>query len=264
MTPVSGFEERSMIYQSDGVLNKIYCRAEDGVLFVVKSNSLPDWIDKSKLENEVEKLINVRHPCISAQIGFVFPMESGSSGELQTVRLHVEFSSLAEVISSHPVWWTATAKAKAIVGLVLALRFLHSLGLFHHNLNSRNIYFDLDHHIQIGYFDLIDVEVDDDNMGGFSSAECTMQMDVRGFASIFFEVVVDQPANAETSIPLNIPDFVSKIIEGRLWSESKMQCPFCNIFRILKENAFRIVEGVDSAEILAFVKWVESTANPGK
>jgi hypothetical protein len=75
---VSGFEEKSMIVESDKVFNEIYCRADDGVLFVVTSNSRPDWVEKSQLEHKVENLMNVRHPCISAPIGFVFPMESGS------------------------------------------------------------------------------------------------------------------------------------------------------------------------------------------
>jgi serine/threonine protein kinase len=89
-------------------------------------------------------LINVSHPCIPAPIGFVFPVKSKSSREWQIVRLYAEFVSLADVISTNPVWWTATAKAKTIVGLVLGLRFLHSLGLVHGHLNSSNIHFDGD------------------------------------------------------------------------------------------------------------------------
>jgi hypothetical protein len=42
MVNVSGFEERSIICESDRILKKLCCLAEDGVLLVVKSNWLPD------------------------------------------------------------------------------------------------------------------------------------------------------------------------------------------------------------------------------
>jgi uncharacterized protein YaaR (DUF327 family) len=51
---------------------------------------------------------------------------------------------------------------------------------------------------------------------------------------------------------LEISEFVSTIIKKGLCSESKRQCSVSGIFAILKKNNFRIVEGVDSAEILAF------------
>jgi hypothetical protein len=82
-------------------------------------------------------LINVRHPYIAAPIGFVFPGESAPSRELKIMNLHLEFCSLAEVISKNPGWWTATTKAKTVIGLVLGLRFLHSLGLVHGHLSFK-------------------------------------------------------------------------------------------------------------------------------
>jgi hypothetical protein len=66
-------------------------------------------------------------------------------------------------------------------------------------------------------------------------------------------------------VPSTIPKFVSKIIEGGTMVEiQKMQDSFCNIFKILKDNNFKIVDGVDSVEVLAFVKWIESTETPGE
>jgi serine/threonine protein kinase len=147
--------------ESGGSLNERYCRDDDGILFVVKSNSLPDCIEEADIENELENLINAVHPCIAAPIGFVFLDESVPSREMKIVRLYIELGSLAEVISKNPGWWTATAKAKAkakaVVGLVIGLRFLHSLGLVHGHLKSSNIHFDVDHHIQIGGFGSIDL-----------------------------------------------------------------------------------------------------------
>jgi serine/threonine protein kinase len=67
-------------------------------------------------------------------------------------RLHAAGGSLAEVVSSNPAWWTPTAKAEAVVGIALALRFAHGLGLLHGGLNSGNVLFDSGGRIQITDF----------------------------------------------------------------------------------------------------------------
>jgi hypothetical protein len=119
---------------------------------------------------KVEKLINVNHPCIAGPISFISQAESTESGEFTIARLYLEFESLSKVISHNPLWWTSTVKAKAVVGRVLALRFLHGLGL-----KSNNIHLDHDHRIQIGYFDYIDVKVDSNQIGVFSGSGWTRQ-----------------------------------------------------------------------------------------
>jgi hypothetical protein len=116
-----------MIVQLDGVLNEIYCRAEDEFLIVVKSISLTERVSKAQLKNETEKLMNLRHPCIAARIGFVLPSESEVMRELTIVEFHLDCDSLWDAISMTPKWWTATAKAKVVVGLVLGFRFVHRL-----------------------------------------------------------------------------------------------------------------------------------------
>jgi hypothetical protein len=79
---LSVFEERSRIWESDKVGNEIYHRTEDEFLVFVKSKPLSNNVSKSEIEKEIEILINLRHPCITAPIGFVFPIESGSQKEL--------------------------------------------------------------------------------------------------------------------------------------------------------------------------------------
>jgi serine/threonine protein kinase len=93
----------------------------------------------------MENLLNLRHPCIAAPIGFVVPIESGRPQELKIVRLYLEGCSLSEILSINPIWWTSTVKAKAVTGIVLALRFAHSFRLVHGHLTGNNILFDSDH-----------------------------------------------------------------------------------------------------------------------
>jgi hypothetical protein len=85
--------------------------------------------------------MNLRHPCISSTIGIVFP---SPLQKLQIIRQHLGRGSLSEVISTSPEWWTPTAKAKAIVGIVLGMRFAHRFGLLDGHLTGDNVLCDDD------------------------------------------------------------------------------------------------------------------------
>jgi hypothetical protein len=263
---LSVFEERSIICDSGEVRNQIYHRIEDEFLVIVKSKPHSENIGESEIEN----LINLRHPCITAPIGFVLPIESRSREELKIVRMYLEGCSLLEVVSLNPLWWTSTVKAKAIAGIVLGLRFAHSLGLFHGHLTSHNILFDSDHCIQIVDFEPIILEgIENENgevirLVGFSGEGRTRERDIQAFASILFEVVFGSPPEGELSIPTGIPAFVSRIIESGLSPVLGTSYSFDTVLDILKHNDFQIADGVDSAEVSSFVSWVESAEYPDK
>jgi serine/threonine protein kinase len=177
-----------------------------------------------------------------------------------------------EVVSVNPVWWTSTVKAKAVAGIVLGLRFAHSLGLVHGHLTMNNILFDSDHCIQIVDFQPIALEVDNMEMeseygtqlDGFSGKRWTLDRNMEGFASILYELVFGHPPQGEASIPTGIPDFVSSIIKSGLSPLSRINYSLNTILNILKENDFGIEDGVDSAEVSRFVSWVESAEYPVK
>jgi serine/threonine protein kinase len=177
-----------------------------------------------------------------------------------------------EVDSVHPIWWTSTAKAKAVAGIVLALRFVHNFGLLHGHLTGNNILFDSDHCIQIVDFNPIVLELgeneieseDGTQLGGFSAKGWTPEKDIQAFASILFELLFGYPPQGEASIPTGIPNFVSGIIKSGLSAISGTIYSFNTIWDTLKENDFQIEEGVDSAEVSAFVRWVESAEYPDK
>jgi hypothetical protein len=64
--------------------------------------------------------------------------------------------------------------------------------------------------------------------------------------------------HGEASIPTDIPDFVSMIIKVGLSARSRTRYSFNTILDILKQNDFEIEDSVNSAEVSAFVNWVES------
>jgi serine/threonine protein kinase len=220
-------------------------------------------------EVQLDQLLNLCHPCIAAPIGFVFPNELSESQELKMVRLYVESISLAEVISTNPVWLTATAKAKAVAGIVLGIRFAHSLGLIHGHLNSRNIFLDSDDRIEITGFGVVEKEIEanendsDVGVGGFSGAGWSPKIDIKGFVSILIEIIVGHPAtqsdisNNQLVFPTDVPMFVLKMMSADQLPAGGISESFNDIFDVLKANDFKILSGVDSAEVLRFVRWIE-------
>jgi serine/threonine protein kinase len=261
---LSTFEEITIIFQSDQVSYQIYHRVEDESLVVMKSIAHPGNVKSLRMENEVENLINLRHPCISAPIGFVLPIESNHEEELKIIRMYLEGCSLSEVFSNNPIWWTSTVKAKVVAGLVLGLRFIHSRGLVHGHLKPSNILLNFDYCVQIVDFDPIlfeNSESEDEEvtqLGGFSKERWIPEKDLEAFATILFEIVFGRPLTGEVSVPSNIPSFVSQMIESGLDMTSEKPDLFNNILKVLKQNDFQIDDEVDSSEVSAFVSWVES------
>jgi serine/threonine protein kinase len=208
----------------------------------MKSIQLSEGIEKSQIENEIENLINLRHPCIASPIGFVVPIESGSPQKLTIVRLYLEGCSLWEVLSVNPAWWTSTVKAKVVAGIVLGLRFAHSLGLVHGCLTANNILFDFDHCVQIVDFNLCRLAIrhreseEKAHLGSFSGEGWAPEKDIQAFASILFEIVFGRPAKGEISVPASIPAFISRIIESGFSPISRTSYSFNTILEILKQN----------------------------
>jgi hypothetical protein len=261
---LSVFEQGSVLDEIEGISSEMYRRCEDGSLVIV--HSMGEFESKKSLITEIENRLNLSHPCILSPIGFIFDPELTISGELKIVELYSEGSSLSEVISENPIWWTATAKAKAVAGIVLALRFAHSLGLIHGHLNSKNIHFDMAHRIQITDFCQIGLEVGDSEQKKdvMSSEGWIPDQDICGFVLILFEIIVGHPmmlsgvANNPVLLPRDVPMFVSQLIETIRSSISLKLKSFNIVFDILKLNDFKIMSGVDSEEVLTFVRWVES------
>jgi hypothetical protein len=142
--------------------------------------------------------------------------------------------------------------------------------LFHGSLSSRSILFDLNHCIQITNFDPIVLEVlesetepeESTQLGGTSGEGGRRERDIQAFALILFQIVVGKSATGVASIPMSVPDFVVEISKLGLYRRSNKGYSFNEIFTILKQNNFRIEDGVDSEEVSAFVRWVESPEYP--
>jgi hypothetical protein len=258
---LSELDEGSIMNENDRISTRMYHRRNDDFSIVVKSLFVPLSVNTCHIEREIEKLVNLQHPCIAAPIGFIHPSQCGA---LKIIRLYAGNGSLSDVISVSPEWWTPTAKAKAVAGLVLGLRFGHSLGLLHGHLTASNIVFNEDKVIQITDFCVNRLAERDWNnsnnvdSGGFSEEYWTPMADIRAFSEILSMIAIGA-SDEHRERGSDVPKFVSEIIERKMFEGIRIGESMVNIFNTLHQNGFKIVDGVDSDEVSAFVNWVESS-----
>jgi serine/threonine protein kinase len=256
---LSGFREGSQLSANELFLTRKYQECDHGLEIIVKSMNISVCDDLAHRDKRIESLMNLRHPCISSTIGVVLrsPLQ-----ELQIVRPYCSYLSLSEVISTSPGWWTPTAKVKAIVGIVLSMRFAHSFGLLHGHLTEDNVVFNDEGLIQICDFCLQGLSEAGNNpdtmaeVEGFSGERWRPDVDVKAFAELLSRIVIGASGEDSRS-RLSVPVFVLKMIEGGQSSDSKAALSFVDIFNTLEGNGFRILEGVDLKEVSNFARWIE-------
>jgi serine/threonine protein kinase len=188
-----GFCAGSELTVNEGFLTQMYQGCDNGLEIIVKSMNVSVCVDIAHVERRIENLMNLRHPCISSTVGVVLP---SSLQELQIVGQYSSGGSLSEVISASPEWWTPTAQVKAIVGIVLSMRFAHSFGLLHGHLTEDNVVFDDSGLIQICDFCVKSFSEFGGRsegiaeVGGFSGESWRPAADVRAFTELLSRIVI--------------------------------------------------------------------------
>jgi serine/threonine protein kinase len=221
-------------------LTQNYQECDDVFEFVVKSMNVSVSIDIAHVESKIENLMNLRHPCILGIIGVIF---ASPLHKQQIIRENSVGKSLSEVISRSPEWWTPTAKAKAIVGIVLGMRFAHNFGLLHGHLTGDNVVFDDDGLVQICDFcenSLSEVGGNSEAMaedGSISGEGWKPSADVRAFAELVSRIVIGD-SSEERECSRSVPGFILNIIERRQSLDSNAKLSFVDIFETLKDNDF--------------------------
>jgi hypothetical protein len=87
-------------------------------------------------------------------------------------------------------------------------------------------------------------------------------MDIGAFVSLIFEIRVGHPwtlpddANTEGIFDPIVPEIVFDIIDT-IGMDCGSKCSLNSIFSLLEVKNFQIVSGLDSVEVLAFVRWVK-------
>jgi hypothetical protein len=267
------FAEGSEMGSRDNVSTKRYSRLSDGFQIVVKSFHRFEGEILCENFNNLLLLTQLNHCCIAPLIGIIHPTETTP---LKTATLYYSCGSLQDIERNRPVWWTSTTKAKVIAGIALGMQLAHQFGIVHGSLNPNNILFDENHCVHIDYFSssrFLSQQDEVDEGSGDKEVENAQKADVFSFASILFDILIDRDMASHSltfdedenrrmnkgelpMIPEFVPRFVRDLIENGWSPDRSIRRSFENIIKVMKENAFEFVEGVDIYEVFDFVDLV--------
>jgi serine/threonine protein kinase len=236
-----------------------------------------------QFRRELETLITLVHPCILLMRGWV---AAGPETAPMFVFDYCRPPTLKTLLH-HPLeykWWTSTAKAKVLVGIVQGMSFIHSRNLVHRELKTRAILLDKTHDVKIGGFgrskfddlDLTKQTMYNSRISLYEAPEMwtddyTNAVDVYAFAMILFRVItggspfpemkgkspsarMQRVANGgRPEIGGDVVPFVRALLESCWAHDPSQRPPFVKIMDILNQYEFKIFKDVDSAVVRRYI-----------
>lgn len=253
----------------------------------VKEMKIDDSVDEVDVEEsfrrEVEALTKVRHRCVVPLFGFSSPTITEDMFRIGTA--YMSGGTLETVIlkkSGSPAWYTPTAKAAILLGIVMGMEHIHSKGIIHRDLKPANVLLNDDHLPYLADFGcckFADLGVTQTNSIGtprYMAPEqhdnrYTNKVDLFAFGSVMYEVLTGERVFGDCTgpfqilqritqgrfpkVPGTVPGFARDVIE-RCWSIDPDARPsFQEVRHIFAENDFRLADGVDIPYLKAYYSW---------
>jgi serine/threonine-protein kinase len=231
---------------------------------------------------EIECLLQLTHPCIVSLVGFAL---SSGKDPARLATEYVEGHSLQEVLNDNPGWFTPTIKVRTIIGIVIALDYVHSRDIIHRDLKPSNIILDPQHRVRVFDFGCSRLATSSSTLSNYIGTPGYMapemygngpydgRVDVFSFGLILYEMFAGKPVfgnlapekimykvllGPRPSLPDGIKQFFGRLIVN-CWSVKAADRPtFAEIFDLLRESHFQITDGVDEADVRMFIEWVET------
>jgi serine/threonine-protein kinase len=239
--------------------------------------------DEKTFIRELDVLAKLYHPCIVRIFGRVFP-DASRSAEIQ-----IEYApngSLSDVLAKiqqgqSPFFWNPTGIGIIICGIVLGMRYVHSSGVVHRDLNPGNILLRSEGYPMISDFGTCHLESDDGTPASesgtayYSAPElwlegvvATRKSDVFSFGLLLYELIVGSPVFCESDgalvvarrlehrdfppIPADCGSLMQDLIP-RCWSANPDDRPsFGEILELFQRHQFRLLPNADAKAIQEF------------
>jgi hypothetical protein len=211
--------------------------------------------------SELIPLLALRHSCALSLAGIQPP--SRSAGPALATAPPPPPSLAALLHPFPPAWWTPTAKAVVIVGVLLALVRAHSLGIAHGTLRPDCVFIDANHRPKVGGFG---VPRDDSQLAGYCPPEpsrvagAALKDDVFSFSLMIYAVAADDPkATAAKALEQfareewsGLPEFMVKLAVRGLSRDPGARPRAAEFLGQIEERNFAVIAGADAAAVAAF------------
>jgi serine/threonine protein kinase len=234
---------------------------------------------------EIEILVKLNHPCILRLLKSTLPTQACQAA----IQMEwAEYGSLARVLQlvqsgQPPPFWNSTGISIIISGIVLGMRFMHSRGYIHQDLNPSNILVSGEGGALISDFgssrsESTGITPTSSGADQYGAPEIcyeddwTRQVDVYSFGLILYEVLVDSPVFGEKEGPDDLIDkkltgyvpemgsqvsyVMSLIIQSCLEVEPGIRPSFDDILKMFQEFDFCMLPGTDIRTVWNYVRAV--------
>jgi serine/threonine protein kinase len=262
-----------------GSSSTVYLLKDSNRTFAIKR--LHPSVEASIVRTEIEALVKLNHPCILQIFAFLLP-DKWSPAEI-----HMEWAqhgSLAHVLGlvrtgQCPSFWNPTGIAIIISGIVLGMRFVHSRGFIHQDLNPSNILVNGYGRALIADFgssesESLDITPHASGEVQYAAPEFYIgrdwgqKIDVYSFGLILYELLVGSPVFREDELRddiiekkrsgfmpvmgFRIPPSISNLIQACLQLDPILRPSFDDILIFCQHINFGIVPGADSRTVFEY------------
>jgi hypothetical protein len=241
----------------------------------VTSFPLLSAADEDLFRPVIEALIKLDDRCIVPFFGFV-PQAPPDGPQVAT--RFMPGCSLRDVLASSPppAWWTGSAMAIVVAGIVSGMTRMHEASIAHRRLRPDKVLLDKKHRPRIcdiasGYWALL---AHVGTARRYAAPELyNTKADVYSFALILYEIVVGRPAfphelaqddlcrraiaGERAEIPAAVDPFVANLIR-RGWAANPAERPsFREIFNKLRSREFCVVRnGFNRHDVARYFRWI--------
>jgi serine/threonine protein kinase len=232
----------------------------------------------------IDKLLDNVHPCVLPVREIVYaPGKSGPPFAIPFYGNGTVSDVLEKLAKGEKVpWWNPTFVTKAIVGIALAMRFIHARREVHRDLRLVNLVVDSKKEVRISdfgsgvYTELApNVQVSAAKYMApelLQNAPHNEKVDVYSYGMVVYEMLAERRAFPNVS---SIPDLLKEIDAGTLppftpsvnrpmqgllrkcWSEDPNARPsFDQILEQYSALQFRVMEGFDESAVFQFIRFI--------
>jgi hypothetical protein len=279
---------------SSHVLTDVIGRGASSTVFLVND---PRWhgtfaikrfhphISDSLCMAEIEILVKLNHPCIVRILKYSLPTNSLQAEIQMEWAANGSLAGVLQLVRSGqpPPFWNPTGISIIVSGIVLGMRFMHSRGFIHQDLNPSNNLVNAEGKTLISDFgssrcESVEITPTSSGTDQYGAPEMcydddwTRQIDVYSFGLILYEILVGSPVFAEHEDPDELTEkqllgyvpemgsrvspFMGQVIRTCLELNPSIRPSFDDILTKLETHDFEVLPGTDKATVREYVRAV--------